>query len=361
MEKLKLVKFHGRSIDGVALWSRYVEFPPNMKWDAETVFLPKVRCPNPSHDTWKSHFQINLRDGLVHCFTYCGISGTFEHAICVIEGLYEKYNVEGASDERERKRRVRRARREAGKIILKGNFQTRKRLSKLPVRSSHATEIVRPVDALDYATFLPKVGQEFLSERHITSESMAKWRLGWDPTEARLVIPAHDENDVLRFLIKRAVRPKDQPKYLYTQGVPKTSLLFGACALDLGMVKSAGMVLVEGSLDTIICHQNGLQNTGGILGTGISDAQVKIIARMRPRRIYFMFDKDTAGITNIEIACRKLRKFPLYICRYPKGKYDPAELNREEAQRSISNAVPAMTWLRENYPNATRQKGQQVG
>jgi DNA primase len=100
-----------------------------------------------------------------------------------------------------------------------------------------------------------------------------------------------------------------------------------------------------------------LTNTGGILGTGISDQQVKIVAKMRPRKIYLMFDKDTAGVRNIEIATQKLRRYPLYICRFPKGKKDPAELSRKEAMRSIERAVPASTWMAKNFPNATRQKG----
>lgn len=347
------------------LWDKYVELPQRM--DTNDIYLPKVVCPNPDHDTMKRHFQINVRDGLVHCFAYCGISGTFEHAICVIEGLYEKYNVEGATDERTRKARKARALKEARKIIAgtirAGDTRATFTSPRNPSRDSRATEIARPADTLRYATFLPAKGREFLAQRGITSESISKWRLGWAPDEARLVIPAHDERDILRFLIRRAVRPKDQPKYLYTEGFPKTSLLFGACALDLGMVKSHGLVLVEGSIDTIVNHQNGLTNTGGILGTGISDAQVKIISRLQGlRRIYLMFDKDTAGVRNIEIAVRKLRKWPLFIVRLPKGKYDPAELTREEAWKEIERAVPATKWMQKNFPNATRRKeGLKIG
>jgi DNA primase len=148
-----------------------------------------------------------------------------------------------------------------------------------------------------------------------------------------------------RFLIKRAVLSRQQPKYLYTEGFPKTSLLFGACQIDPGMVRSEGLVLVEGSLDTIAFHQHGIRITGGILGTGISDAQCAIIAKLRPKRIVIAFDKDTAGIRNIEIAAGKLRKYPLYVMRYPKLKSDPAELTREEAYRQIDRAVPAFRFI----------------
>jgi len=166
-----------------------------------------------------------------------------------------------------------------------------------------------------------------------------------------------DENSRLRFLIKRAISDRQNPKYLYTEGFPKTSLLFGACHFDLGMIKSDGLILVEGSLDVIRLHQHGLRNAGAILGTGISEQQRRIIARLNPPRIYLFFDRDSAGIRNIEIAVPKLRKYPLYVVKYPKGKSDPAVMTNEEAHRQISRAVPALSFMRENGLNvATKER-----
>lgn len=343
------------------LWDRYVDLPANL--DGDNAFLPKVVCPNPEHDTLKRHFQINVTQPTVHCFAYCGISGSYEHAICVIEGLYEKYKVEEATDKRDKARRQARARRQAGKIILgyisqvrggSGNLRPRRKLA------GGSAKALPSAESLGYATFLPHAAREFVSGRGISSDSIAKWRLGFDPTELRLVIPAYDEKDVLRFLIKRAIRPKDHPKYLYTEGFPKTSLLFGACAIPPGIVRSSGVVLVEGSLDAIVLQQYGIPAVA-ILGTGISQRQCEILSRMRPRRIYFMFDRDTAGVTNIEIAARRLHRYPCYVCRFPKGRYDPAELSREEAVRSVERAVPASRWVSQHLPNATRGKERAVG
>ena len=95
------MNFHGRNIDPVAFWSSYVEFPTHMGRDEE--FAPLVHCPNPAHDNFRSPaFQVNLRHPLVHCFSDCGISGTYEHAICVVEGIYREARmmriVEGTSE-----------------------------------------------------------------------------------------------------------------------------------------------------------------------------------------------------------------------------------------------------------------------
>ncbi len=355
------MNFRGRQIDPVSFWSRYVTFPTGMKPD--DVFAPKVPCPNPNHDTLKSHFQINLSQPTVHCFAYCGISGSYEHAICVIEGLYDKFDVEGASDERERKRRRHRAYREARKIILRNSLSGPKFHGTPHVqrktRDSRSNAIVSS-DELRYESFLPQIALEYLDGRLISEKSIAAWNIGWLPEDKRIAIPARDEANRLRFLIKRAVLPRQQPKYLYTEGFPKTSLLFGACQIDLGMVRSRGLILVEGSLDVIRFHQHGMANTTGILGTGISDAQVRIIEKLRPPKIILAFDKDSAGIRNIEIAAAKLRKYPLYVMKYPRGKSDPAELSRREALHQLDTAIPFPVFARSVSLNIL-QRRKEVG
>jgi DNA primase len=328
-----------------------VEFPSSL--DPKDTFLPKVECPNPGHDTLKRHFQINAEKPLVHCFANCGISGTYEHAISVIEGLYEKFDLKGAVDERERERRRLRAHREARRIILRSGVGQGVGISKpVPTRNSRPATPV-PADDLGYERYLPPVALEYLRGRGISDASVATWNLGWDPEEKRLVIPAMDEQRIVKFLIRRAVLPKQNPQYLYTEGFPKNRLLFGAGQIDLGLVKSDGLVLVEGSIDTIMNHQHGLTNTVGILGTGISEQQRRIISRIKPPRIYLMFDKDVAGVHNIEIAAMKLRKYPLYVVRYPKGRDDPAEMTKEEKFRQIERSVPI---YRFNFSNARRTR-----
>lgn len=363
------MRFHGRNIDPLSVWEQYVEFPPGTQ--ENDTFAPKTQCPNPDHDTLKKHFQVNLSQATVHCFAHCGISGSYEHAICVIEGLYGKFKVDmdgvrtaldkhpsqRSQSERENLRRYERAIRQAKKFILTqsrpSNFTTKPRVRKKAALSG-ATKSLRP-DALRYERFLPPLASDYLERREISDSAIAKWELGWDGDSKRLVIPARDLNGKLRFLIKRGILEKTQPKYLYTEGFPKTSLLFGACYINLGLVHSDGLIVVEGSLDTIHFHQCGLTNTGGILGTGISDDQVKIIMKLRPPRIILAFDRDEAGIRNIEIAARKLRKYPLYVMRYPSGRSDPQELTEREARRQIERAIPLSVFNRKAQRRSTRK------
>lgn len=367
------MRYRGRNIDVVAFWNRYVELPSGTKDD--DTFLPKVACPNPGHDTVKRHFQVNASEPYVHCFAHCGISGSWEHAICVIEGFYDKRGVDleicrGAWDtkpakrttqQREQLRRYHRAHRDAQRVILGaagGKLAPGKPRKKLS--SSRTTESVRASD-LEYESFLPAVALEYLESRGITDRSIATWNLGWMPDEKRIAIPAHDENNRLKFLIKRGVLPKQNPKYLYTEGFPKTAILFGACRIDLGMIKSHGLGLVEGSIDTIVQHQHGLRFFGGILGTGISERQCRIVAKFRPRKIFLWFDRDTSGVINIEIAAGRLRKYPLYVVRYPKGKSDPAETTEKEAWRQIDRAVPISKFITRNGLSVRSRRKESVG
>lgn len=367
------MRYKGRNIDPIQFWNRYLEFPSSTRVDSGDAFLPKVQCPNPDHDTLKKHFQVNAREPYVHCFAYCGISGSWEHAICVIEGLYEKFKVDlqeckkawdkqpakRSQGDRDQLRRYQRAHREASKIILKscagkGFVVAGGRPSAIAKAKSggRPAEVISSV-SLKYESYLPQVALEYLIERRISNESVAEWQIGWMPEDKRIVIPGKDERGITRFLIKRAVFSKQIPKYLYwpekeATGWGKSDVLFGAGQIDLGMVKSNGLILVEGSIGTILNHQDGLRNTTAILGTGISVKQCQIIARIKPPKIYFMFDKDSAGIRNIEIAAPMLRKYPIYVVKFPKGKSDWDKATKEEKERQISRAVPGWKFIREN-------------
>lgn len=317
------MNYKGRRLDPVALWEEFVDFPPNMK--ATSGFAPLVVCPNPEHGSNKKHFQVNLDKPLVHCFAHCGISGNYEQAIAKIKGVSEK---------------------EARKILIRhtrvelGPGSKRKtRGADGKVRTRDSSDNQAPTDLGGFSTYLPPVALEYLSGRGIDASAISTWGIGWDEDDRRIVIPADDERGIARFLIKRATRDKDWPKYLYwPEGTSKTSVLFGACKLDRKLVSSFGLVLCEGSLDAIRLQQMGLQATA-ILGTGLSDRQAQIIRALRPRRVYFMFDKDGAGIANIRLAAEKLTKQPIFVCLYPRGKSDPAELTKKEAKQIIEDAI----------------------
>lgn len=333
-----MIRFRGRSVDPTALWSNYVDFPANFTDDGTSEFAPLVQCPNPNHDTRKRHFQVNLKQATVHCFAGCGISGTYEHAISTIEGSTQ---------------------REARRIILK---HSRVATGAPRVRKRGATKPVSVV-AVDYERFLPAAAIEYLFKRKISSSTIAKFELGWDPDDLRVVIPAKDDRGRVKFLIRRTIKLNVEPRYLYPEGSERNRLLFGACYLDLKLVRSWGIVLVEGSLDTMILQQYGIPAVG-ILGSKVSGFQAHKIANMRPSKVFTMFDADAAGVGATISARLAIPSTPISVCRYPKGKSDPAELLEQEAKRVIKRAIDFTTWRKKanvSAPKRYRRKDLQVG
>lgn len=333
------VFFQGRQVDPVALWSSLgVEFPANFEDDGTQEFSPLVVCPNPNHHTSKRHFQINLKTPRVHCFAGCGISGSYEHAVSMIEGgTY----------------------RAARKTILR---HSRIASGAPRVRKRSAAKAVSSVVDVSYDRFLPPIATEYLAKRRISPATIEKWELGWDADALRVVIPMKDERGRVRSLIRRTVKPGVEPRYLYSEGTEK--ILFGACNIDPRVVHSRGIVLVEGSIDCIILDQHNLLPVGAILGSRLGENQAKFIASLRPKVVFTMFDADAAGVGATISVKYQLRTVPIKVVRYPKGKHDPAELTKREAERAIERAIDFNVWKRRagiTTPKSTKERMKSLG
>jgi DNA primase len=356
--------FRGKNIDPIKLWSEYCEIK-----DEGGEFLPLTYCPNPNHSNSRSPaFQINIEKPMVHCFSYCGISGTYEHAICVIEGIYEKNGITkkdlelartrpslGESTETRRIRaRVSKCRKEAKRTILirasnsdfsrrdRSASRSRNRLSD-SVSISGGDELSE--DKLADYSYLPKEALNYLSERGIDQGSRSRWQIGFNSETERVTIPVRDRRDRLKFVIERAIYKWQRPAYLYPDSSAKSALLFGTCALDRSMVESQGLILVEGSIDCIRMHQHGYRNTVALLGNSLSNKQLKEITRLQPKLIVLFLDRDEAGVRGLERAASMLdKKYSVKVALYPQaeGNLDPAALSKRQVDRAIAKAIPVL-------------------
>jgi DNA primase len=334
------MRYYGRNIDPIALWSKYVSFPPNIVLDLEREFLPLVYCPNPEHVNERSPaFQINVRKPYVHCFTQCGISGTYISAIALIESIGQNAA---------RKLILRSSDLAGGGRSPSTNYTRNRRY----VGTSKGGSIpsARRDDGRHFVgnfAASPQRARDYLAIRGITDPSIiSRFQLGWDEETNRIVIPAFDHVGRLAFLIKRAITESDYPHYLYSEGAEKNALLYGAGQTDLGLVESQGLILVEGSTDVLRLHQHGLTNAVGLLGSSLSKRQAKLVAALRPRRVYTMTDKDVAGIKAIETITYRLRNLPILVCRYPRHVNDPAQFTAKEAHEAIDRAIPHMKFVK---------------
>ena len=161
-------------------------------------------------------------------------------------------------------------------------------------------------------------------DRGFTEETLKKWGCG--TTEYNdLVIPIHDIDDRLVGSVTR--RTNAVPKYMYSKGLQKSRVMFGANKLE-GHHKY--ICITEGSLDTMWLTQNGYPSVA-ILGATMSKAQLDILRSLRTEEYILCFDNDAAGQKAISRAMLDIStSFMVSYIKMPK-KYKDVQDVRSEA------------------------------
>lgn len=143
---------------------------------------------------------------------------------------------------------------------------------------------------------------------------------------------------------------KEIAKYINTPETPiynKSRILYGLDKAKLEIKKNDRVVLVEGNMDVIACHQAGFKNTVASSGTALTYDQVKILKRYT-NNILLAFDVDLAGQAatqrGIDIALEE--GMNVKIIQIPEGK-DPDECIKENPEiwrQAVTNALPIMEY-----------------
>lgn len=173
----------------------------------------------------------------------------------------------------------------------------------------------------------------YLQKRKITKDTCTKFKIGYAPSgwdnlgeldipvktleELGLVIPRKEGDgyydrfrdrliipiaDIRGRVVGFTARSLDgsEPKYINspeTELFKKGELLFGLDKACDAIAKADEAVIVEGHLDVISLHQNGITHSVGSMGTALCAAQIKQILRhTESKRIVSNFDSDKAGI-----------------------------------------------------------------
>lgn len=119
----------------------------------------------------------------------------------------------------------------------------------------------------------------------------------YDALRNRLIFPIHGETgDPIAFGGRR-VDDAEEPKYLNSPETPlfnKSRCLFGLPMARDAIRASGRAVVVEGYTDVIACHQAGLTNVVGTLGTAFTAGHAGKL-RGQCDEIVLLFDGDEAG------------------------------------------------------------------
>jgi DNA primase len=174
----------------------------------------------------------------------------------------------------------------------------------------------------------------------------------YDRFRERIMFPAADSRGRVLGFGARAMRDNQPPKYLNTSDgelYHKRSVLFGVDLARPAAAKAARMILVEGYTDVLALHQAGLTNSVAIMGTSLTEEQVRELRRIvgawdvtTPDRgnLDLCLDADRAGQEAMLRAAKlaedqglRLRVVPL-----PQGK-DPADLVQAEGADRLRERV----------------------
>jgi DNA primase len=125
----------------------------------------------------------------------------------------------------------------------------------------------------------------------------------------RLMFPIRNEvGDVIAFSGRQL---KDDPrsgKYINspeTDIFKKSNVLFALDRARKAILKEKAVILCEGQIDAIACHEGGVENAIAPLGTAFTSQHARILKRYAQTAV-LCFDADSAGVKACERAFREL-------------------------------------------------------
>jgi DNA primase len=163
----------------------------------------------------------------------------------------------------------------------------------------------------------------------------------YDLFRSRLMIPITDMHSRVMAFGGR-ILGEGEPKYLNSPETPlyqKGYHLFGLGQALKAIRQADQAVLVEGYFDMIVPYQAGVANVVASLGTGLTQAQVKLLGRFT-RNIVICFDPDAAGanaaLRSVELFLE--HEFDCRVVSLPAG-HDPDTFVLEKGADAFREAV----------------------
>ena len=167
----------------------------------------------------------------------------------------------------------------------------------------------------------------------------------YDRFRNRLMFPIHNAKGLVIGFGGRVLSPEDNPKYLNSPETPlfsKSKELYGLYHCRKYSRRIDSILVVEGYMDVIALHQQGITNVVATLGTATTPAHLQVLSRSADT-IVFCFDGDKAG----KDAAWKALKTSLpsitsgLIIKFlilPEGE-DPDTIIKQESAKAFSKRI----------------------
>ena len=327
----------------------------------------KALCPFHSEKT--PSFMVNPSKQIFHCFG-CGVGGDvvsfmMKHEnIPFNEALHNVAKKAGIDlrefkfdkEHTEKRERILQINREAMNFFIKNLKGSEK--AKTYLRKRGIEEDSLKGFSIGYATaerdgLIKHVKKMGYSDSVIKEAGLAvSYEKGSrDIFRERIIFPIfNNQGDTVAF--GGRVLDDSLPKYLNSPetGVfKKGETLFGLNLAKEEIRRKGYSLIVEGYLDTIVCHQYGFKNTVAPLGTALTSKQLQ---RLKPLtgRIVLVFDNDDAGVAAAKRSLTILfeNNFRAKVLLLPEGEDPDSFLRKEGSQpfkKMLSNAMSVIEFL----------------
>lgn len=147
-----------------------------------------------------------------------------------------------------------------------------------------------------------------------------------------------DSDQILGFAGRLTVPDEAKPKWkLYPEQLEKNNTLFGINLTKLLLAEKKEAILVEGPLDVINLYEKGVKHAVGVLGTSISQEQIKLLIKWKVKKIIIAFDPDSAGIAAAKTLEKRLSLYFYVTNITEKLPKDPGDLNKNEVEVYFAN------------------------
>lgn len=329
-------------LDIVALIGRYVTLAPSGK-------AYKGRCP--FHADSSPSMTVSPEKGLWHCFG-CGAGGDAIGFIMRAERLSFGEALARLAEE-------------VG-VELSGGGEKQRLLEACAHVEAYFGRQLRARAAAK--------ARAYLLERGLDEATWARWGIGyappgWDrltrdlggvgrPMLERLGLLVQGEKGIYSRFRDRIMFPlrdpqgrpvafagralEGEPKYLNvpnTELFTKGTLLYGMDVAREPARLRGHMVLVEGYTDVISLHESGIDQAVGSMGTALTEAQARLLARYTDR-VVIAFDRDAAGSAASLRGMGILRSAGLAVdvAQLPPGE-DPDTLVRDQGADGFRGVI----------------------
>ncbi|NLZ96994.1 MAG: DNA primase [Candidatus Magasanikbacteria bacterium] len=176
----------------------------------------------------------------------------------------------------------------------------------------------------------------------------------YDRFRGRIMFPIRDvHGEVVGFTGRILVEKENSGgKYVNTPQTivyDKSRVIFGLEKAKQEVKTKDLVVIVEGQMDAIACHQAGMKNVVASSGTALTEEQIKLLQRYS-KNINMAFDVDDAGQNaakrGIDLAIEAGMR--VRVIRIPEGKgKDPDECLKKNPDiwfEAVNNAQDVMDW-----------------